>query len=130
MEQRLSVLEVQAAQKGQNTPPETVLEIEDLRSDLRRIDNAMRDLDRAFFVQPDLTPEGMYEAFVELRTDVGRALSPLFGDLLKIREHIDKLSEVSAQGRNDERRWRRWTVLWLAILTALVAFLVIRNIWA
>ena len=130
VDDRLGVLELEAARKGISTPPEVVLEIEDLRADLRRLDTSLRELESSFAVQPDLTPAGMYDSFIELRTDVQRALSPLYNELLQIREHISQLARSRDLARGEDRVWRRRVLIWLAILTALLGFLAVRSILA
>lgn len=121
MEQRLQLLEVQAAQKGQNTPPEIVLEINDLQADIRRIDESMRELDRAFFVQPDLTPTGMYELFISLREETTRALNSTYTEILKIRDIIATQAAKEATEHAQQRRWQRGLVVAVAALVVMVA---------
>ena len=128
VDDRLGVLELEAARKGISTPPEVVLEIEDLRADLRRLDTSLRELESSFNAQPNLTPEGMYEAFVALREDVHRAIGPLYKELLEIRQQISQLALTRDRSRDEDRIWRQRVLIWLAILTALLIFLAVRSI--
>jgi hypothetical protein len=129
MEQRLQILEVQAAKQGINTPPEVVLEINDLQADLRRIDKAMQELEREFFVQPDLTPAGMYELFVGLRDDVHRALGSTYGEVLKIRDIVDVQAAAQRTWQATEttarQRQQRWQQALVAAVVVLVMVVVI-----
>lgn len=126
---RLNQRELQAAKQGISTPPEVVLEVEDLRADLRRIDEALHELNKAFFVEPDLTPDGLFDLFVNLRDDMHRAIGPLYNELINLRDVIGAQHAARTAAHEEDRIWRRRVLIWLAILTALLAVVALRTIF-
>lgn len=132
---RLNLLEQQRAQKGIDTPPEVINEIEDLEADIRRLDRSIAEVQDALVAPaPDTTPAGLYDLFVALREDVYRANLLLYKELLQIRNPIKDLQLLQEQVKGaSEDIWRmrvrvRHMVAWIAVLTALVLFNIFLSI--